>query len=347
LKRRVRIVLGTSLLLAPLAASLLGCITAPRHHGPPSDHFDGETFKNVDPFEERGLFDIIKWRLTSEAEAWDAWVDLPKQPKPPARVESGVRITFVNHATVLVQIAGLNILTDPIWSETTGPFSLGPRRHKAPGIAFEDLPPIDLVVISHNHWDHLDMPTIARLAERDPIVVFAGLGTAKLFPKSGVKVRAVDLDWWESKTINGVRIRFAPAQHWSTRALVDRNFNLWGSWYFESDHHRVYFAGDTGAGSHFAAIKARYGAPDLALIPIGAYAPRWFMRSQHLDPVDAVEAHRALGAKQSVAIHWGTFQQTDESMVAPRDELEAALEAAALPPETFVALENGESVSLR
>lgn len=299
------------------------------------------------PFKEPSYWDVLSWKLTGDpAPEWPDWVDVPPAEPPPARVSDGLRITFVNHATVLVQLEGLNILTDPVWSDNVGPTSwLGPERHKAPGIAFEKLPKVDVVLISHNHYDHLDVPTLKRLAERDRPLVLAGLGTQALLAEEDI-ARAEDLDWWQSREVGKVRITFAPAQHWSSRGLGDRNVNLWGSFFIRAEAQSVYFAGDTGKGPHFAAIRERLGAPTVALLPIGAYEPRWFMHPQHINPAEAVEAHRVLGAERSVGIHFGTFDQTDEGMDQPPRELAEALRAQGVDPSTFVALENGASFSV-
>ncbi len=328
-------------------AFAFGCFGAPPYVGPPSDHFDGEEFRNMGPFKEPSYWDVLTWKLTGPpSKKWPDWVDFPAAEPPPARVSEGMRITFVNHATVLVQLENLNILTDPVWSESVGPTSwLGPERHKAPGIPFEKLPKVDVVLISHNHYDHLDMPTLARLAERDQPLILAGLGTSALLDDDDI-AHAEDLDWWSSRDVGKVRITFAPAQHWSTRGLGDRNVNLWGSFFISAPGQSVYFAGDTGNGPHFAAIRKRLGAPTVALLPIGAYEPRWFMHPQHINPAEAVEAHRVLGAERSVGIHFGTFDQTDEGMDQPQRDLAEALRAQGVDSRAFVALENGAAISV-
>ncbi len=345
-RRRLRAALG--LVLAVVGGAFaFGCFGAPRYMGPPSDHFDGEEFRNLGPFEERSFWDVLAWKLGDDpSEEWPDWVDFPAAEPPPARVSEGMRVTFVNHATVLIQLENLNILTDPVWSDSVGPTSwLGPERHKAPGIAFEKLPKVDVVLISHNHYDHLDVPTLERLAERDHPLILAGLGTSALLAEDDIE-RAEDLDWWQSREVGKVRITFVPAQHWSTRGVGDRNVNLWGSFFIRAPAGSVYFGGDTGKGPHFAAIRERLGAPTVALLPIGAYEPRWFMHPQHINPAEAVEAHRVLGAERSVGIHFGTFDQTDEGMVQPQRDLATALRAQGVEPRAFVALENGASISL-
>lgn len=345
---------GCLALLCGVAACAIGCTAAVRYVGPPSDHFDGKRFRNLGPFAERGLGDLLRWKLSGpRATPWPAFVNVPLAAPPPRRVQGGVRVTFVNHATVLIQLGGVNVLTDPVWSERVGPTSvIGQRRHKPAGVRFEDLPPIDVVLISHNHYDHLDMPTLKRLQRRDGPLVLAGLGTAALLKGHGI-ARAEDMDWWQERQVGpkgqtgemgAVRVTFAPAQHWSTRVGLDRNYNLWGSFYLVAGAERVYFAGDTGPGPHFQMIRDRLGTPTLALLPIGAYLPRWFMQPQHIDPAEAVAAHLLLGARRSVAIHWGTFRQADEGMVDPVVALRAALQARGVAAEDFMVLENGQAL---
>lgn len=345
MRRRLAVLLSIVALFAG-AASIAACAGAPRYVGAPSDHFDGSSFRNLAPFEAPSFWGLLKWQATGNAVEWPEWVDIPESPPPPRRVRQGVKVTFVNHATTLIQIDGVNVLTDPVWSERVGPvWWIGPKRHKAPGIAFDDLPTIDAILISHNHYDHLDAATIARVVERDMPVVLAGLGTERLLAELGIgQARVLDMDWWQTQNVKGLAITFAPAQHWSTRSVGDRNATLWGSFVVRSGDKSVYFAGDTGMGPHFGWIKERLGAPSIALLPIGAYKPRWFMRPQHIDPIEAVEAHRALGAQRSVGIHWGTFDQADEGMNEPAEDLARARSNAGLPADAFVAIENGKSI---
>jgi L-ascorbate metabolism protein UlaG (beta-lactamase superfamily) len=331
--------------LPTFAAPMSGCFGAPQYLGPTSDHFDGEKFRNLAPFEERSFYDALRWIFGDDpSQKWPDWVDIRRWPAPPARVTDGLRVTFVNHATVLVQTSGMNVLTDPVWSDSVGPFSwLGTKRHKAPGVAFDDLPKIDVVLISHNHYDHLDIPTLQRLAKRDKPLVLAGLGTRALLAEYDVGP-AEDLDWWQSRDVGKVRITFGPAQHWSTRGFGDRNYNLWGSFFIQGEGQSVCFAGDTGNGPHFAEIRERLGKPTVALLPIGAYEPRWFMHSQHIDPSEAVAAHRTLGAKRSIGIHFGTFDQSDEGIGAPPHDLDTARREQGVAPAAFLAVENGAAL---
>jgi L-ascorbate metabolism protein UlaG (beta-lactamase superfamily) len=249
-----------------------------------------------------------------------------------------VVVTWVGHASFIVQIGGLTVLTDPIWSDAMPGIQ---RRVTPPGIAWEELPPIDAVVISHNHYDHLDAPTIRRLPRDTPIFVPAALGewfTRRAF------TQVTELDWWESTTLAGVTFDFVPAHHWSRRSLTDTCRSLWGGWVLTDDGgRRLYFAGDTGYGHWFAEIGSRYPGIDLAMLPIGAYHPRWFMQPVHLDPEEAVRACGDVGAARMATMHWGTFILTGEPLPEPRERAQAAWAAAGRPRENLWDLAVGES----
>jgi L-ascorbate metabolism protein UlaG (beta-lactamase superfamily) len=254
-------------------------------------------------------------------------------------VSAGLLATFVNHSTVLLQQPGVNILTDPIWSRRCSPVSFaGPPRHRAPGIDFDRLPPIHIVLVSHNHYDHLDVPTLRRLASRagGSTTFVAPLGVAQLLESHGISpVR--ELDWGDSLTLSGMTVHSLPAFHFSGRGLFDRDRTLWCGYMIESDIGLVYFAADTGFGQHFSWIRDRFGPPRLALLPIGAYEPQWFMSPVHMNPDEALQAHHIIGARSSIAIHHGTFQLADESIDAPARRLRS------IAPESFLTLENGQS----
>jgi L-ascorbate metabolism protein UlaG (beta-lactamase superfamily) len=277
---------------------------------------------------------------------WRPYADAPPGPPPPARVD-GLRATFVNHATVLVQIDGLNVLTDPVWSDRTSPIGwAGPRRARPPGIRFEDLPPIDVVLVSHNHYDHLDVDTLRRLQAAHRPRVLTGLGNAPTLQGAGI-ADPVELDWGQGADLSPrVRATFVEQRHFSGRGLGDHDATLWGGFVVEGPGGPVYFAGDTGYGPHFAEHRARYGAPRLALLPIGAYLPRWFMSPVHMCPDEAVRAHLDLGAEASLAIHWGTFPLADDGQDEPLEALREALAAADVPGERFRALGFGEGWDL-
>jgi L-ascorbate metabolism protein UlaG (beta-lactamase superfamily) len=232
----------------------------------------------------------------------------------------------VNHATVLIQMDGLNILTDPVWSERIGPVSwAGPKRHRPPGIRFEDLPPIDVVLVSHSHYDHMDMPTLASLRDEHGPRFYTGLGNEPVLAAGGID-GAVEMDWWDEVEIaDGVTLAFVPARHFSGRGLCDRNRTLWGGFAIRGPAGTVYFAGDTGAENDFERIRDTYGAPRLAMIPIGAFLPAWFMQPVHTSPEQAVEVHERLGAGVSMPIHYGTFRLGDDGQFEPVERLAKAL----------------------
>ena len=306
-------------------------------------HFDGKRFFNPGGKQARGLPDVLRWKLTSRAAKSPAFVDDVQPSVPPRSLPEGrVRVTLVNHSTVLLQASGLNILTDPIWSERASPLSrVGPRRHRAPGIRFADLPPIDLVLLSHNHYDHCDLPTLRQLKRDHKSEYVVPLGLANLFSKH--KLPAVhELDWGNSITLRGTTIHAVPALHFSARGLGDRNRTLWCGYLLETAAGPIYLAGDTAYGEHFAAIRKHYGPPCLAFLPIGAYEPRWFMSAVHMDPEAAVTAHQTLGAQVSIAIHHGTFQLADEPINVPAQELESCREKAGIDPKCFQILRNGQ-----
>lgn len=263
--------------------------------------------------------------------------------KPPSEMNGpGLRVTFVNHATVLLQQDGSNILTDPVWSERVSPFSwTGPRRRRAPGVRWEDLPRIDTVLISHNHYDHLDLATLEKLARRGQSEFVAPSGVARLLRSHGIEP-VHELDWGESVRLGSSTIHSVPAIHFSARGLFDRNRTLWCGYMIEAMDRRIYFAGDTAFGCHFDQIRATFGPPCLALLPIGAYEPRWFMSPVHMSPEDAVKAHETLRAQTSIAIHHGTFQLADDAIDTPKRRL-----LAFGMGDSFLILENGKSAILR
>ncbi len=305
-------------------------------------HFDGKRFYNPDAPQAPGYLDAIRWKLTSRPEPSPRFISDVEQSIPPRRVEGGgLRITLVNHSTVLLQQRGSNVLTDPIWSERASPLSwIGPRRRRKPGVSWEDLPPIDAVLISHNHYDHLDLPTLRRLAARGDSTFIVPAGGARLLRSERIGP-AHELDWGESLplpgSLAGCIIHSVPALHFSSRGINDRNRTLWCGYVIESRERLVYFAGDTAFGGHFAQIREKFGSPRLALLPIGAYEPRWFMSPVHMGPDEAVRAHEILAAETSIAIHHGTFQLADEGLDTPEKLL-----LACAPRDSFLVLKNGQ-----
>jgi len=320
----------------------------PYYQGPDSDHFREGLFFNPDGEAPRGLADLLKWRLAGKREKWPAlWPSpfLPAVPEP--RLDGdALRVTMVGHASLLIQTGSINILTDPVWSDRVSPFSfVGPRRVAPPGIALEHLPPIDIVLVSHNHYDHLDGRTLARLAgDHDPVILTL-LGNDRIISAAAPAAKVQAYDWGEHVELSKhVTVHVEPAHHWSARGTRDRRMALWGSFVVETPAGNIYFAGDTGfrGGHHYRALVEKHRDFRLAILPIGAYEPRWFMEPQHQNPEEAVEALLITNAAFAVGCHWGTFPLTDEAIGEPRDRLVAALDANGIARERFRAMLSGE-----
>ncbi len=330
--------------LSHLPRSLRG---GPGHAGARSDHFDGQQFFNPGARAGRSFAAFLAWQITRRSRPWPRWRDYPPSSGLPALAPGEFSVTFVNHVTFLIQLGGLNVLTDPVYSERASPLRwAGPRRVHAPGLPFEQLPSIDLVFVSHNHYDHMDIATLKRLSAAHAPLFLTGLGNGEFLRQLGI-TPVVELDWWEQTSLRGVRLCFTPAQHWSSRGRGGKNRTLWGGLWLATDRHQLYFAADTGYSHWFSELRHRYGAPELALLPIGAYAPRWFMRDQHMNPEEAVRAHRDLGAGVSVATHFGCFRLTDEGIDDPIRELERACEAHGVEPGSFRVPRPGETLLWR
>ncbi len=318
-------------------------------------------------FEPKGLAAVLKWRLDS------AQAGLPPPPTTPtpvvapdlafiganatAKAAMQPAVTWIGHATVLAQLGGINLLTDPHFSQRASPLSfIGPKRHVPPGIALESLPHIDAVLISHNHYDHLDETSVRALAAQpggSPLFIVP-LGLKAWLADCGI-ANVVELDWWRSHAIEGalgpVDIVLTPVQHWSGRGLADRMETLWGGYaVFAPDQH-LFFSGDTGYSKDFADIHDRFAsrqaAPqpgfDLAVLAIGAYEPRWFMATQHIDPAEAVQIHLDLHARHSLGVHWGTFELTDEALDEPPRRLAQARLDKGVAEEAFFVTAIGQT----
>ena len=332
--------------------SILHVVTLLDHHAPNGG------FRNPWPGSRTpGLRDVLRWML------WERLVrKLPKQPPAQsfpraipsiaARVDApGVAITWVGHASFLLQLDSVNVLTDPMWSERASPFArLGPKRWMPPLPALDALPPIDVILISHNHYDHLDDATIRLLVRRHPAANwFAPLGVASLLRSRGAQ-HVSELDWWEEASLGTMLIACTPARHGSARGIGDRAQTLWCSWNLVTPSRRIHFGGDTAFHPDFGRIGERYAPFDVALLPIGAYEPRWFMRWVHMNPEEAVRAYRELcspnphaAGTKFVPMHWGTFKLTDEAMNEPPLPARAAGEHEALPLRDFWLLGHGET----
>lgn len=287
------------------------------YSGEVSDHFDGRRF--YDPISERksGLFDFLKWQLNREKHYWPEKKLPDSYSIPPKRVfGNDLLITNVGHVTYLIQTEGLNILTDPVWSNRASPVSFaGPKRIISPGIKFEDLPPIDIVLVSHNHYDHLDLNTLHKLWLKHKPQIITPLGNDTIIKSIDPSIVAEAYDWGDEVKINdNIRINLDPMQHWSARGIFDRNKALWAAFTIQTPGGNIYFVGDSGYGngSHFKAAKAKYGSFRLALLPIGAYNPRWFMSYAHMDPKEAVLAYIDLGKPTFIPGHYDVFKLTDE-----------------------------------
>jgi L-ascorbate metabolism protein UlaG (beta-lactamase superfamily) len=316
-------------------------ISAPGYRGPVSDHFDGKAFINPGHASPGSFGAMLKWMVSREPGTW-LKSDSLKTTIPSTPPDSSWHVTFVNHSTFLIQTGSLNILTDPVWSERTSPFSwAGPQRMKPVGIAFDDLPPIDLIVLSHNHYDHLDIETLQKLVERFHPKIVVPLGVDLYLKQKGISSHAV-LDWWEKTSVGNFTVEAVPAQHFSARGMFDRNQTLWCGYVIRDNqiNTAIYFAGDTGYNPvTFKEIGMRCSPIQLALIPIGAYKPAWFMSPIHCSPEEAIQIHLDVKAHQSLAMHFGTFPLADDGEREPEASLDHALRAKSL--FGFKALPNG------
>jgi L-ascorbate metabolism protein UlaG (beta-lactamase superfamily) len=305
---------------------------------------DGRFFNPQKPG-TKSLVDVLKWSLGTLNEKWPQWIENPVTPRPPLNEHAWARTTLINHATVLVETQQGNFLTDPHWSERTSPFDfVGPKRHRSPGLNFNELPVIDFVLVSHNHFDHMDKKTLQRLQKKFDPHFFVALGDARWLKAWGID-KVTEMDWWTQTEFRDFKISFTPAQHWSRRSLNDTNASLWGGFVIEWNNQKLFFAGDTGWGEHFSEIFNFFGAPRLALLPIGAYEPRWFMKAHHMNPEEAFRAHLILQAEQSLAIHFGNWQLTAEAIDAPEKAL--AFEIAKNPKASvFHCVKNSEWIEI-
>lgn len=264
--------------------------------------------------------------MTERGTPWPANVLVtPQQPSPLG--DAAAVVTFIGHATFLIQTPAGNLITDPIYSDIAGPLNLaGPRRSRAPGVRFEDLPPIATILLSHNHYDHCDISTLRMLRKRFNPSVGTPLGNARMARKAGL-TKIEEIDWWQTSTLAGLPVTLTPSQHFSARTPFDRNRALWGGFMIQVADKRIYFAGDSGYGDFFREVRRRLGAIDLALLPIGAYEPRWFMQPIHMNPAEAVQAHLDLESPRSIGMHFGTFRMTSEGIDAPLIALDEARRA--------------------
>ncbi|BCT90295.1 MBL fold metallo-hydrolase [Acinetobacter variabilis] len=318
-----------------------------------SDHFDGERFKNLEHHSlEQSRFDLYKWLFTRKSSTWEVNLEQERaeffsrpralpQNRPEATLDDW-QIWFIGHATALIQIGPYNFLTDPVWCEYASPFaSRGPQRVIPAGIALDELPHIDAVLLSHNHYDHMDLATLAWLHQTYQMPIYTGLGNGWYLPKD---YNVIEMDWWENAFFEDIQIVYSPAQHASGRGVRDQNCALWGGFSLLNGKDHCYFAGDSGYAPHFKEIRKRLGPPRIALLPIGAYEPRELMRNIHMNPEDAFHAHQDLMARCSMAIHYRTFQLTDEARDQPENELQHIIQHSSKLINPFYCIREGKRI---
>ena len=321
--------------------------------GPVSDHFDGKRFFQPGlPDSDKSLLDVLRWRVLGKRNPWPRVVPARTGVRPPGATEN-LQVTAIGHASLLIQVAGCNILLDPVWAERASPLSrLGPRRRNPPAVALADLPPIHVLLLSHNHYDHMDLKTIEILWRTHRPHIFSPLGNDGVIHRAAPHIPVTTADWWESLTFSEhISFTVVPSYHWSSRGLGDRRMALWGGFILRTPAETIYFAGDTAYrdGKIFAEIRTRYAPLSVAILPIGAYDPQWFMQTQHCTPEQAVRIAIECGARQMLGVHWDTFPLTDEPFREPGERLlaaaaaaTAAAAAASLPATRFVALQPGD-----
>jgi len=311
---------------------------------PISDHCDGERFFNPHGSGPRPIKDVVAWQRTRQKAVWPISVPLRPQAPPPHDVAAGrAAVTFIGHSTFLIRTAAAAFVTDPVFTTHAGPFGrTGPRRVRPPALAIADLPPLNLVLLSHNHYDHLQPSSLRGVARRGRPSIVTALGLGPVVSPLGFS-SAAELDWWQTHEVAGVRVTSVPAQHFSARTPWDRDRTLWSGFIVESGGVTIYFAGDTGYSPDFREIGKRFPNIDVALIPIGAYEPRWFMQPVHANPEEAVRIHLDVRARRSIGMHFGTFQLTDEGIDEPVAALSRACAAGAVADGAFTVLDFGET----
>lgn len=319
------------------------------YHGPESSHFDGKVFFNPGGIAPRNLADLLKWQFGEKREKWPKEYPSPFHGAKPQQRVPGEKacVTMIGHATLLIQTAGLNLITDPVFADRASPVRFaGPKRVNPPGVSFSDLPPIDYVLLSHNHYDHMDLAALNQLAVEHGARIVCPLGNDTIVRSAAPEADFLVGDWGDYFDLSeDVRVYLEPCHHWSARGTRDRRMALWAAFLLKTPAGNIYHIGDTGfhEGINYKALHEKHGAVELAILPIGAYEPRWFMKAQHQNPAEAVEGHKLIGARTSIGHHWGTFQLTNEAIEAPLDALEAAKSNAGIADEEFVVLRPGEN----
>jgi L-ascorbate metabolism protein UlaG (beta-lactamase superfamily) len=323
--------------------------SAPVYQGPVSDHFDGKKFNNMGSIQPLGFKSLIKWMRTREKGEWKELKDAPYGPPPAGKIDGdSIVVTFINHSTFLVQTQSLNFLTDPIWSERAGPVSIaGPHRMRPPGIRFEDLPSINIILLTHNHYDHLDIQTLKKLSAKFNPKIYCPLGVGLYLKNEGVG-NVTEMDWWDEIGIEqGISLVCTPAQHFSGRGMFDRDRTLWCGFALKTYKGSIYYSGDTGYGDFFKDIAHRLSPVRLSFLTIGAFKPQWFMSSIHTSPEDAVRIHKILKSPQSIGMHFGTFHLADDGMDEPEMTLKSVLKKEGIPESEFIVPEEGKKIIVK
>lgn len=327
-------------------ARLSACITTLSLLSSAQISIAAERFENVYPFPQKSFWTAMRWRWNRTPATWPTSRPLKQSPRVGQALKNQqVAITWIGHSSFLAEFENFRILMDPVYSKQIGPAGMfGPTRVVEPGLSLENTPKIDLILLSHDHFDHMDLPTLEFFAKRDNPTIIAGKGNKPLLQDTGFS-KIVELNWWENHSLeNIVDITFVPAQHWSTRNLFSRNTTLWGGFYFKMKEKKYYFVGDTGYHPKlFKEIQERVGSPDFSFIPVGAYAERNFMKDQHVNPEEAVAIHQDVKSKVSVGMHFGTFQLTDEPIDEPCELLKTEAKIKALATADFTCMEHGET----
>lgn len=351
--------LGFWMVLGIGSSLLQACASNNPYYDPSKPHHRPEGFVNSDgTVVSKPMSDLLRWYRERFGKS------LPPPPgefmanydafpvrtfkASPLESPSQIRASWLSHASVLLEFQGLTVLTDPHFCERAFPVQwAGPARKVKSPTNVADLPQIDVVVISHNHYDHMDEGTLLDLAKKSPNTLFlVPLGVEKTFQSWGIhNVKA--MDWWDKKSIRGAEFTFVPAYHWSARTLLDRNTTLWGGWAVKHPRLNFFFSGDTGYSEDFKEIGRRLGPFDFSAIAVGAYEPRWFMKAQHINPDEAVKIHQEVGSKKSIGVHWGTFELTDEPLDQPIGDLAKARMKYGLPESEFELLEHGQTITLK
>jgi L-ascorbate metabolism protein UlaG (beta-lactamase superfamily) len=347
LTRRKLLTFGTGAALATGGGLYLRSGQTRYYDGPVSDHFDGERFFDVHGVSDKSINDRLTFWTTRYPANWPEQAPSPFADKPPRRVDDRtLRISFVGHASILLQTGGKNILIDPVWSNRASPFTfVGPQRRNAPGVSFDLLPPLDFVLVSHGHYDHMDVATLSAIATPHRARVITPLGNDAIMKAHDSTIAAEGHDWYQRVDLApGFSVTQAPMRHWTARTLMDRNKALWSAFILDTPAGRIYHVGDSGYGTghHFKEAREKFGPFKLAILPIGAYEPRWFMQDQHMNPLEAVKAFEDTGAELGLAHHFGTFRMAGEAYGEPEREHDLALKGAGIPPEQFRRLRPGE-----